>query len=89
LGNLYGPKEGINSMVGITLESKTFFNNPIIPETMKELNDNGPSFHIWPVIFVHVSYHHQSCILITALLTTMVMLSPRKQSKHEQNLKEE
>jgi hypothetical protein len=60
LGNRNGPKEGITSMVGMTLESKTFFNNPIKPETMKELNDNGPSFHIWPVIFVHVSYHHQS-----------------------------
>lgn len=46
-------------MVGITPESKTFFNNPIKPETMKELNDNGLSFHIWPVIFVYVSYHHQ------------------------------
>jgi hypothetical protein len=40
LGNRYGPKEGITSMVGMTLESKTFFNNPIKPETMKELNDN-------------------------------------------------
>jgi hypothetical protein len=68
-GNRYGPKEGITSMVVITLESKTLGFNPIKPETMKELNDNGPSFHIWPVIFVHVSYHHQSCILITALLT--------------------